>query len=97
MASSAAKSSERQKGEPQYRSESQAQIAWQQFRKHRLALIGGVILIILFLMAIFAPFLAPYDLNFYSRSQITSFQPPTPIQFRDPETGAVVRPFCIRL
>ena len=72
---------------------SQAQIAWQQFRRHRLALVGGVILIILFLMAIFGPFIAPYALNFYSRSQITRFQPPTPIQFRDTETGRFVGPF----
>lgn len=72
---------------------SQGQIAWQQFRKHRLALVGAVILIFLFLMAIFGPFIAPYGLNFYSRSQITRFQPPTPIQFREPETGRLVRPF----
>ncbi len=72
---------------------SQGQIAWQQFRRHRLALVGAVILIFLFLMAIFGPFIAPYGLNFYSRSQITRFQPPTPIQFRDPETGSFVRPF----
>ena len=93
MASRTPGTLEPSKGEPRYRSESQAQIAWQQFRKHRLALIGGVILIALFLMAIFAPFLSPYNLNFYSRTQITSFQPPTPIQFRDPDTGALVRPF----
>ncbi len=93
MASSASTSPERSEERTSRQAESQTQIAWQQFRKHRLALIGGVILIALFLMAIFAPFIAPYNLNFYSRSQITSFQPPTPIQFRDPDTGAVVRPF----
>jgi peptide/nickel transport system permease protein len=75
---------------------SQAQIAWQQFRKHRLALVGSGILIFLFLMALFSPFIAPYSLNFYSRTDITRFQPPTPIQFRDPETGRLVRPFVYR-
>jgi len=74
-------------------SQSQWQIAWQQFRKHHLALVGGVILLVLVLIAVFAPFLAPYGLNFYSRTQITRFQPPTPIQFRDPETGRFTGPF----
>lgn len=74
-------------------SQSQLRIAWRQFRRHKLALVGGVILLMLTLIAIFAPFLAPYSLNFYSRSQITRFQPPTPIQFRDPETNEFVRPF----
>ena len=73
--------------------QSQTQIAWKQFRKHRLALVGGSILLLLALIAIFAPFLAPYGLNAYSRSQITRFQPPTPIQFRTPKTGAFTRPF----
>lgn len=73
--------------------QSQSQIAWQQFRKHKLALVGSLIIILLALMAIFGPFLAPYGLNVYSRSQITRFQPPTPIQWRDPETGAFTRPF----
>ncbi len=73
--------------------QSQLQIAWKQFRKHNLALAGGVILLLLALMAVFAPFLAPYSLNFYSRSQITRFQPPTPVQWRDPETGSFSGPF----
>ena len=77
----------------QERTQSQTQIAWKQFRKHRLALVGGTILGVLALIAIFAPFLAPYGLNVYSRSQITRFQPPTPIQFVDPETGRPTRPF----
>ncbi len=81
------------KSKRQQEGTSQGQIAWQQFLKHRLALVGGVILIFLFLVAIFGPFIAPYSLNFYSRSQITRFQPPTPIQFREPETGRLVRPF----
>lgn len=92
---SVAELQERQDRQPQRDSQSasQWQIAWQQFRRHRLALVGAGILIGLFLMAAFGPFIAPYGLNFYSRSQITSFQPPTPIQFRDPETGRLVRPF----
>lgn len=75
------------------RSQSQFQVAWRQFRKHRLAQIGGLVLILLYLMAIFAPFLAPDSLSQYSTENITKFHPPTPLQFRDPQTGRFVRPF----
>lgn len=77
----------------QEHAQSQTQLAWKQFRKNRLALVGGGILAVLALIAIFAPFIAPYGLNVYSRSQITRFQPPTPIQFTDPDTGRATRPF----
>lgn len=73
--------------------QSQTQIAWKQFRKHKLALVGSAILILLALMAIFAPFLAPYGVNAYSRENITRYQPPTPIQWRDPDTGRFTGPF----
>ena len=73
--------------------QSQSQIAWKQFRKHKLALVGSTILILLALMALFAPFLAPYGLNAYSRSEITRYQPPTPVQWYDPDTGRFTRPF----
>jgi len=36
---------------------------WRRFRKHPLAVLGLVILIIYILMAIFAPFIAPHDPN----------------------------------
>jgi peptide/nickel transport system permease protein len=34
---------------------------WRRFRRHRLALIGSSILLILVLMAVFAPIISPYD------------------------------------
>ena len=34
---------------------------WKRYRKHKLAVFGLIILIMLYLAAIFAPFLAPYD------------------------------------
>ncbi|GGS23626.1 ABC transporter permease [Deinococcus knuensis] len=76
--------------------QSQLSVAWAQFRKNRLAQTGGVMIILLYLMAIFAPFLAPDGLSNYSTSNITRFHPPTPIQFRDPETGAFTRPFVFK-
>jgi len=81
---------------PKTRSQSQFGVAWAQFRKNRLAQIGGTLLILLYALAIFAPFIAPDALSSYSTSNITRFHPPTPIQFRDPETGGLTRPFVYK-
>lgn len=75
------------------RGQSQFSVAWSQFRKNRLAQIGGTLLILVYLLALFAPFIAPDGLSNYSTSNITRFHPPTPIQFRDPATGGLTRPF----
>ena len=72
---------------------SQSRIVWEQFRKHKAALIGGVILLIMYLAAAFAGFLAPYGINEYRRSPVTQFHPPTRIHWRNPETGRLTRPF----
>jgi len=40
---------------------SQWRLMWWRFRKHRLALVGGVVILALYLVAIFAEFLAPND------------------------------------
>jgi len=55
------------------------QVFWREFRKSPVALIGAVLLIALYLAAIFADFLAPYpmgqqDLDF-------SYHPPTPVHW----------------
>lgn len=77
------------------RSRSQSDIVWQQFRKHKSALIGGIILIIMYTLTIFAGFLAPYGMNEYSRAfdARTPFHPPTKIHWRDADTGRFVRPY----
>lgn len=36
-------------------------IAWRRFRKNRVALLGGAIVLLIFIVAISAPYLAPYD------------------------------------
>ena len=72
---------------------SNTQIAWEQFRKHNAAVIGGSILIIMYLMAIFAGFLAPYGINEYSRTPSYVFAGPTKIHWRDASTGQITRPF----
>jgi peptide/nickel transport system permease protein len=74
-------------------SKSQSQIAWEQFRKHRAALFGGGFLIVMYLIAAFAGFLAPYGINEYRTRPSAAFRPPTQIHWTDPETGRLTRPF----
>ena len=40
---------------------SQWQLMWWKFRKHKPAMIGGIVTILVYLVAIFAEFLAPFD------------------------------------
>jgi peptide/nickel transport system permease protein len=75
------------------KSKSQWQVVWEQFRKHQLAVFGGLLLGALYIGAIFAPMISPYGYDEYSTSQITKYHPPTKIYFQDPETGALERPF----
>ena len=67
------------------------QLAWRQLLKHRVALIGGVILIILYGMALFADVLAPYSLDYNDRGKF--YHPPTIPQFIDARGRFHWRPF----
>ncbi|MCX5909582.1 MAG: ABC transporter permease [Deltaproteobacteria bacterium] len=44
-----------------YEQENLTHLFWKRFRKNRLALVGAIIVIFLFIVAIFAAFIAPYD------------------------------------
>ena len=82
-------------GDSEYASKSKSlyQIAWQQFRKHPLARLGMLILGLLYAMALFAPFLAPYTATEYiSGEGRVSWAPPTAVHIRTPE-GQITRPF----
>lgn len=74
-------------------SKSQGRIVWEQFRKHKAAMIGGTVLILMYLTAMFAGFLAPYGINEYRRTPVAAFRPPTTVHWTDPETGRLTRPF----
>ena len=63
---------------------------WWKFRKHRVAVISLVVLIILYLMAIFAGFLSPYDPNTYNSQY--KFVPPMQITFLDEQGNFTFRP-----
>lgn len=78
---------------PDTASKSQGRIVWEQFTRHRMALVGGVILIAMYAVAVFAGFLAPYGMNEYRRTPVSAFVPPTQIHWIDPETGRLTRPY----
>lgn len=69
---------------------SQWRLMWWKFRKHRVAVIAGVIIVLMYLGALFAPFLAPYGPTHRDRGNI--YVPPQKIRFRD-ENGFSWRPF----
>ena len=52
------------------RSESPGKLLWKRFRKNKLAVAGGVMVLWLFLIAVFAPFISPYDPSGIDRNQI---------------------------
>jgi peptide/nickel transport system permease protein len=47
---------------------------WQRFKKNKLAVTGGVVVLFLFFIAFFAPYISPYDPNAIDRKQI--LEPP---------------------
>jgi peptide/nickel transport system permease protein len=63
----------------------QWKLIWWRFRKHRFAVVSGVALALLYLVALFADTIAPQDPNaINSRYRLV---PPTPITFIDPDGG----------
>ena len=68
-------------------------IVWQQFKRHKVALIGLWVLVGMYLLAAFAGFLAPYGINEYRRTPVSAFMPPTQVHWVDPDTGRLTRPF----
>mgnify|MGYP000913360174 CR=1 FL=1 len=73
---------------------SQWQLIWWRFCKHKLAVAGAVVLIILYLAAIFAPFLSPHDP--YQQNTKYREAPPQKIHFRT-EKGFSWRPYTYPL
>lgn len=68
---------------------SQWQLMWWKFRKHKLAVAGGVITILIYLVAAFAEFLAPFDTETFSATY--TYAPPQPLNLF--ETTAEGRKF----
>ena len=66
----------------------QWRLIWWKFRKHRLAMISGVVTIFLYVVALFAEFFAPYSSGTYSAAH--TFIPPQRVKFLH-ETEAGIR------
>lgn len=72
----------------------QTALMWRKFRKHRLAMVGGVITIILYLVVLFAEFLAPYATATYFAD--FPYAPPQRIRlFHETERGTRFQPHVL--
>ena len=67
----------------------QWQLMWWRFRRHRMALLSGALLIGLYLMAIFADIVAPYG----TTDRFRGYQQAPPSKVRLVHEGALRRPF----
>jgi len=77
---------------------SQWQLIWWRFRKHRMAVISAFVVILLYLVAAFAEFVAPYHPDPHPSELFVSFKlaPPTRIHIIDME-GNFQRPFVYKM
>lgn len=71
--------------------ETQWQLMWRKFKKHKLAMVGAIILIILYTLGIFSEFFATQDIAKRSTSAIS--MSPTVIHFIDEEGNFSLQPF----
>ena len=76
--------------EEKYYLASQWQLMWQKFRRHKLALLGGIILMLLYMAAVLADFLTPYTPE--QRFEKQQYHPPTRVHIFD-ENGRLRTPF----
>ncbi len=71
------------------------QLVWRKFRKNRMGLLGGIIIVVLGILALFAPFFAPHD--YYKLDAEKAYRPPQRIRFIDAEGKFHWRPFVYEL
>ncbi len=67
------------------------EIAWVKLVRHRLAVSAGIILIVLYALALFADFIAPY--GFDSEDRTKSYLPPVRVRMVDAQGDFHWRPF----
>jgi peptide/nickel transport system permease protein len=71
------------------------QLTWRRFNRSGLAKAGGVVVLLLVIVTLFAPFFAPYD---YNRTRLGMvFVPPQRVHFVDAEGQWHLRPFTYAL
>ena len=74
---------------------SQWRLMWWKFRRHKVAMFCGVVIILLYVVALIPEFLAPFDPNAHNARYI--FAPPQPIRFVDDNGTFHLRPFVYAL
>jgi peptide/nickel transport system permease protein len=62
-----------------FTSKTPTQLAWRTFKKNKLAVASMLILILMYLTALFAQFIAPYD--YTAQDNIASFRPPVAVHW----------------
>lgn len=75
-------------------SDSYSQLVWQRFSRSKAAIVGALMVIMLFILALLPEFFAPY--NFYTSKLSDSFIPPSEIRFFDVDGNFLFRPFVYR-
>lgn len=70
---------------------SQWQLMLFKFRKHKVAVVSGYVLLLLYILGIFCEFFSPYDPR--KIDEKITFSPPQRLRFIDPEEGFRLRPF----
>jgi len=68
----------------------QGQLIWRRFKRHKIGAVGGVIVLILSFLVLFADFISPY--HYATQQREFAFAPPTRIHFFS-EDGFSLRPF----
>ena len=71
----------------QYVVAGQWQLVWWKFRKHRLAMLGGTVTILIYIIAIFANFFAPFSPEIYSSDH--TYAPPQRLYLFDRSEGGL--------
>lgn len=73
---------------PVRESRTPVELAWRRFKRSKAGIVGGIVLILLYLVALTSQFLAPYSIIKQNRSV---YQPPQPVHIR--HEGRLMRPF----
>ena len=67
------------------------QLAWRRFKRHRLAYASGIFLIVIYFVAVFCEFFAPYSTDTRNVQAVNA--PPMAVRFFDVDGKFHIRPF----
>ena len=74
--------------------DSYSQLVWQRFSRSKAAIVGGLMIVMLIMLAVFPEFFSPY--NLYATALGDSYTPPTQIRFFDLDGNFSLRPFVYK-